>query len=331
MDLSIKYIENSIYLLIPLAILFILLAGFRKRKVILEQLKWRHRPVAEIVKVAFMVAGILLIAVGLLGPVKQEGAYEVKQKGLDIFMLMDTSKSMLAQDILPDRLTREKDIVNRILNGLEGDRIGFIPFSSSAYVQMPLTTDYKMASMFLDVVDTNMIGGGSSNVDQAIDLALKTFGKMPEGRSKVLIVISDGEEHDTLNKELLDTIMKQGIKVYTVGVGTSQGGLIPITDSNGSTTGYKKDNQGNPVITKLNDQLLKELAQAGHGNYYPSQINGSEVDALLKDINTLQRTEGKTKEVKRYNHLYMYPVGLGLCLFLLGYLVPIRREKNEKA
>lgn len=145
----------------------------------------------EKLRIAIMFLGLVTICIALLGPQKLAGTMEVKRESLDIYVLLDTSKSMLVEDTVPNRLEREKQIVSNILDELDGDRIGFIPFSSSAYIQMPLTDDYNMAKMFLDVVDTDMIGGGGSDVGKAIKLAYDSFERTTIG-DKVILIISDG-------------------------------------------------------------------------------------------------------------------------------------------
>jgi Ca-activated chloride channel family protein len=273
-----------------------------------------------------MTIAIGLIVFSLLGPQKLKGLTEVNRKGLDIYVLIDTSKSMLAEDIKPNRISRARKIVENIIDNLEGDRIGFIPFSSSAFVQMPLTDDYDLAKMFLKVIDTDMIGGGGSNVGTAISLADKSFDQTSSA-DKVVIVLSDGEEHDSNSLEVLKKINDDNLKVFTIGIGTDKGGLIPVYDPiTNDVIDYKKDQNGQPVMSKLNSDILKRLASSGDGAYYQSSLTGEEINSLINDIRYLKRDVLKTRKLKRYRLLYQYFLGAGILLFVLAYLIPERRK-----
>jgi Ca-activated chloride channel family protein len=311
---------------IPLLVLIILILGVRKRHIILTKLRLTTIRKYEKLRIFLMVFGIIIICFSVLGPQKLDGTVEVKRESLDIYVLLDTSKSMLAGDIVPNRLERQKQIVNTILDNLDGDRIGFIPFSSSAYIQMPLTDDYNMAKMFVDVIDTDMIGGGGSNVGKAITLAYNSFERATVG-DKVILIISDGEEHSKESEEVLRNISDKQLKVYAIGVGTIKGGLIPIYyNQSKQIVEYKKDNQGNHIMTKLNDATLKNIASIGNGKYYSTKKNGNEVGEFLSDISSLKKDRSKTKEINQYKQLYVYFLLVGLIIFLVAYLLPVRRK-----
>lgn len=319
-----KYPLNRVYIIIPFLLLGIMVLGWKRKKNILQELGLKIK--SEKLRIFIMFLGLFLIGIALLGPQKLEGTMEIKKESLDIYVLLDTSKSMLTEDIKPNRLEREKQIVSKILESLEGERVGFIPFSSSAYIQMPLTDDYDMAKMFLDVVDTDMIGGGGSDVSKAILLANDSFERTSKG-DKVILIISDGEEHDTYSEKALRNLMDSKLKVYAIGVGTKKGGLIPVYNKNGHRVAYKKDDKGNHVVSKLNDKTLKGLAAIGNGKYYESTLNGEEIKLFLADISYLKKELKKSKEVNQYEEIFMYFLGLGLALFLAAYLLPVRRRK----
>lgn len=325
MDITFKFPEHGWYMVVPVVALILLLLGWKKKKGILDSLKIEAKTLAEKVRIGLMVLGLVVIGLAIMAPVRLDGTISVKKEGLDMYILLDTSKSMLVEDMAPNRLEREKEIVEGILDQLSGDRVGFIPFSSSAYVQMPLTNDYNMASMFLEVVDTNMIGGGGSDVGAAIELAIKSFDEAAKG-DKVILVISDGEEHGQVNKKTTAKIKDEDLYLYTIGVGTVEGGLIPEYDGQGQVRSYKQDKNGNHIVSKLNDATLKELASVGRGHYYQSSLSGSEVEGFIKDMATLERQGDKTSQINHYSHLYMYFLAVGVVLFLLGYLIPVRRK-----
>ena len=189
---------------------------------------------------------------------------------MDIYVLIDTSKSMLVTDIAPDRITVAKRIVENLLDNLSGDRIGFIPFASDAYIQMPLTDDYQLAKMFLDVVDTDMISGGGTNLAAAVRLANDSF-KRTSSADRVIIIISDGEEHEGASLDVIRRIIDDQLKIFTIGVGSEKGGLVPVYDNDGNNiVGYMKDGKGQFVTSRLNADTLRQLASDGRGPSGPS-------------------------------------------------------------
>jgi len=272
-----------------------------------------------------MVLGLGLIFFSLLGPQAFEGFTEVEKTGLDIYVLIDTSKSMLTEDIKPNRLSRAQKIIESILDSLDGDRIGFIPYSSSAYIQMPLTDDYDLAKMFLEVIDTELIGGGGTNVGAAISLANASFDRAT-GSDRVILIFSDGEEYETNSIEALKGISDDSLRVYTIGIGTEKGGLIPVYDQSGTVkVEYKKDSGGEHVLSKLDSDALQKLAVLGKGKYYQSTLTGEEIASLVQEIAALKRNAYKTDKIRRFKQLYQYFLGTGLILFLAAYLLPERR------
>ncbi len=229
------------FILLPIMIGVLIAYGVRKKNRILKTLNLNGLGRRSIIKWLLLGFGLSLVFVSLLEPRREVGVTEVKGDGLDIYVLIDTSKSMLATDIMPSRIDRAKKVVEELMNGLGGDRVGFIPYASSAYIQMPpLTDDYNLASMFLSVIDTDLIGGGGTDVSQAISLAIDSFGEAGS-QSQVLLILSDGEEHDINMNKIEDIIKKSDVRIYTVGIGTEEGSLIPVISSDGqSVIDYKK-------------------------------------------------------------------------------------------
>ncbi|GKX32373.1 hypothetical protein SH1V18_48530 [Vallitalea longa] len=319
-----KYPFNAIFIIVLIACVAIFILGYFKKKKIMQLLKFSTKVRYVYIKIMLMTIGIGLIVFSLLGPQRLKGFTNVDRNGLDIYVLIDTSKSMLVEDIKPNRIDRARKIIEDIVDNLEGDRIGFIPFSSSAYVQMPLTDDYDLAKMFLNVIDTDMIGGGGSNVGNALDLAAKSFDNTSSS-DKVVIVLSDGEEHDNDSVKTLKNIKDDNLKVFTIGIGTDKGGLIPIYDEiSNNIIGYKKDQNGQHVMSKLHSEVLEELAQEGKGSYYQSTLTGEEISSLTNAIRYLKRDVIETQKVKRYKQLYQYFLGAGILIFLLAYFIPER-------
>jgi Ca-activated chloride channel family protein len=325
-NLEFRYPFNGIYFVILVVCVVIFILGYYKKKKIIDLLKIHTKSKFVVIKIISMCLGIGLIVFSLIGPQKFNGVTEVDRVGLDIYVLIDTSKSMLVEDIKPNRISRAKKIVEEIVDNLQGDRIGFIPFSSSSYIQMPLTDDYDLAKLFLKVIDTDMIGGGGSNVGNAIKLAYDSFEETSSS-DKVIIILSDGEEHDSKSLNALKKINDKNMKIFCIGIGSEKGGLIPIYDKvTNKAVDYKKDKNGQFVMSKLNPKTLENLAQKSKGSYYKSSIKGEEINLLINDINKLKRDTIKIEKVKRYKQLYQYFLGVGLLLFILGYFIPERRN-----
>lgn len=330
-DITFKYPENFIFFIVPVILLLLMILGLRKKVKILKQLGVDRKIMAvkrQTFRIILMFISICAIFFALLGPQNLDGEIEVSYESLDIFVLMDASNSMLVEDVTPNRLEKEKYVVNKLISQLKGERIGFVPFSSSAYVQMPLTNDYNLAKMYLEVVDTTISSGGGSDIGKAIKAAYEAFDKTSVG-DKVILIISDGEEKDSKAVEILKEINDDQLMVYTMGVGTTNGGPVPIYyEYIDEISGYVKDRNGNQVISKLDDSKLIELAELGNGEYYHIDNTDRAINSFLMDLNKLSKNEVKTKTIKNYNHLYQYFLGGGMLLFLIAYLLPIRRRKQ---
>lgn len=324
--LEFKYPLNLIYSVIPAVCVVLFVLGCNKKEKIMRMLKINHGIKYKIIRIVMIAAGLSLIVVALAGPQTFKGYTEINREGLDIYVLIDTSKSMLAEDIKPSRISRAKKITESILNNLRGDRIGFIPFSSSAYIQMPLTDDYRLARMFLEVIDTDMIGGGGTNIGTAIRLADNSFDDSSSA-DRVIIVLSDGEEHDTNSLDVLKSIKDEHLKLYTIGTGSKKGGLIPVYDSAGQKkVSYKKDGNGEFVMSKLHPDILSALASAGGGSYYQSSLAGDETEKLINDISSLKRDTLNKQKIKTFKQCYQYFLAAGILLFLTAWILPERRK-----
>ncbi len=324
--LEFKNPANMIFIILPVLGLVTMLMSYRKKDRILRVLKIGAKARFALLRIVLTVLGLSLMFFSLLGPQIFTGFAETNKSGLDIYVLVDTSKSMLVRDIQPDRLSAAKKMIGSMIDSLKGDRIGLIPFSSGAYVQMPLTDDYQVARMFLDVIDTDMIGGGGTDIGAAIRLADNSFDRTSSA-DRVVVILSDGEDHGTDSLNVLKTLNDTHLKVYTIGIGTTRGGLIPVYDSTGlKITDYKKDNSGNFVTSCMDPDSLQKLAASGNGTYYQSSVSGIETDSLLKELSYLKRDTLKTEKIKRYAQIYQYFLGTGILLFLAANLLPERRK-----
>jgi len=309
------------FILAIVAVVFFFLAYKKKAKIMAAlHLNGRIRFVALRLLLFFIAFSLIIFS--LLGPQVFAGYTEVRRYGLSIYVLIDTSKSMLVTDIPPDRLSAAKRIVVNLLDNLDGDRIGFIPFASDAYIQMPLTDDYELARMFLDVMDTYMISGGGSNIAAAIQLANNSFDRTSSS-DRVIIILSDGEEHDDASPHVLENITDEYLKIFTVGIGTERGGLVPIYDNAGETViDYFRDESGNPVNSRLNAELLQRLAQEGNGSYFQATAQGAEVYYLLEELSGLRRGILAEEQIRRFNPVYQIFLGPGILLFMIVWFLP---------
>ena len=317
-------LNNLIYFIFPLFLLLIMIYGMKKRNKILKTLTLKSNKIISITKIFLMTMGAIFVVIALLSPQKQDKEQEITVKGMNIYALIDTSRSMLTEDVYPNRLEMAKKVLDNIVHSLKGDKIGFIPFSDSAYVQMPLTDDYDITKNYINALDSNLISGGGTQLYQALQLAEKSFEKI-DSKNKTVIIISDGGDFD---KQSLDYIKEHHINVFSVGIGTQNGSIIPEY-INGNKVSFIKDKNGSAVISKLNSEFLKQIAQEGNGKYY--EVNNLQDDTknFAKDIATLDRNDQRNENITTYVRYFQFPLGIGILFILIGYLL---REviKDEK-
>ena len=192
---------------------------------------------------------------------------KVQRKGIDIMIALDVSKSMLSQDVAPSRLEKSKLLIQTLLKNLDGDRVGLVIFAGNAYLQMPLTVDYSSLLLYLRSITTNSVPTQGTIITDALEKSEAAF-KETDKKHKAIIVITDGEDHEENAINMAEELASDGTKVFTVGVGTANGGTIPVYDQNGQITGEKKDENGAVIISKMNANMLQALAKGGNGNYY---------------------------------------------------------------
>src|SRR3990172_2949438 len=223
-----------------------------------------HSKVKSWIKLILVTVSLLLLIVAAANPQVGTKLEEVKQTGIDVFILLDVSLSMSAEDIKPNRLEKAKYQISNLINKLRGDRIGLIIFSGDAYIQIPLTTDYSAANLFLSAVDFNSVPQPGTAIASAITLALNSFDKSVSTQ-KVIIIITDGEDHEgDINKTVSDAVAME-VKIFTIGLGSIGGSPIPLYNARGEQVGFKKDREGNAVLTKLDEETLKQIASAANG------------------------------------------------------------------
>ena len=309
-------LQNSIYLIFPLILLLIMILGMRKRKDILNILKLRNKRRISIIKILLLTLGSVLVVISLLSPQKEIEDEEIEVKGMNIYVLIDTSRSMLTEDVYPNRLEAGKRVLTNLIQSLKGDRVGFIPFSDSAYIQMPLTDDYNITQNYINAIDTTLISGGGTELYQALELAEKSFKEIGS-ENKTVIVISDGGDFD---KKSLDFVKENRIDVYSIGVGTKEGNVIPEY-LNGVKRGFIKDESGSAVISKLNSDFLQKISNENNGKYYEVNNLVDTSKNFVNDTINLERKNQRNEKIKNYEKYFQYPLALSILLILIGYLL----------
>lgn len=309
-------LQNFICLIFPLILLLIMILGMRKRKDILNILKLRNKRRISIIKILLLTLGSVLVVISLLSPQKEIEDEEIEVKGMNIYVLIDTSRSMLTEDVYPNRLEAGKRVLTNLIQSLKGDRVGFIPFSDSAYIQMPLTDDYNITQNYINAIDTTLISGGGTELYQALELAEKSFKEIGS-ENKTVIVISDGGDFD---KKSLDFVKENKIDVYSIGVGTKEGNVIPKY-LNGVKRGFIKDESGSAVISKLNSDFLQKISNENNGKYYEVNNLVDTSKNFVNDTINLERKNQRNEKTKNYEKYFQYPLALGILFILIGYLL----------
>lgn len=253
---------------------------------------------------------------------------EVKREGAELMVCLDVSNSMLAQDLSPNRLTRAKYALEKMIDKLEGDQLGLVIFAGDAYVQLPITSDYNAAKMFLESIGPGMVPVQGTNLAAAISKAAESFAK-EQGKNKAIILITDGENHETDAIEAASAAASAGIMINTIGIGSENGVPIPYIQ-NGLIKGYKKDKEGNTVITKLNAEVLKQIAAKGNGVYVQASQADLGLSAILDKIDELDKAKIDSKMYTDYEDQFQWFIGLALVLFLLEFLISERTSEWYK-
>ncbi len=248
---------------------------------------------------------------------------EVKQTGIDVFILLDVSNSMMAEDIKPNRLEKARNQISNLINKLRGDRIGLIIFAGDAYIQFPLTTDYSAANLFLNAVDVNSVPSQGTAIAAAIKLALKSFQE--ETTDKALIIITDGEDHEGSLDDAVSEAVAKNVKIYTVGLGSTAGVPIPIY-SRGQLVGFKKDESGNTVLTKLDEETLVRIAKDGNGKYYSGNNYEDYLDKIYSELSELKQAEFGVKKVTDYEDRFYYFLIPAILLLIIEFFIPEKKS-----
>lgn len=314
-----------------LAVFFYVVHLWRKRSLsafadqpMLQELSPHMSTAKRTGKQILLLFGIGFLILAFANPQLGTRLEEVKREGIDLFVALDVSLSMKAEDIRPSRLEKAKRDVSALLNKLRGDRVGLIVFAGDAFVQFPLTSDYSAADLFISAVDVDAVPTPGTMIPTAIELALKSFSAdLPT--QKAIIIVSDGENTEGEIVSAVEKATTAGVTVFTVGMGTPEGGPIPLYNAAGVRVDYKRDRSGNIVLTKLDESTLQQISAATKGSYRRATSGGNEIDDVFKELSTLERVEFGVKQVTGFESKYQYPLAAAILMFLFELLLSERR------
>ncbi len=276
------------------------------------------------IKLLLFSLGWLFLVLGLARPQLGAKLETVKKKGVEIIVALDVSNSMLAEDIQPNRLERAKIAISKMVDKMENDRVGLIVFAGDAYVQIPITSDYLAVKMFLPSIGPSIVPKQGTAIASAINLAMNSFTP-GDDRSKALIIITDGENHEADPVAAARKAHEKGITIHTIGIGKPEGVPIPIT-IHGQRT-FLKDRSGHTVITKLDEPLLQKIAAAGGGIYVRASNATLGLNRIYRKIKGMDQKEMETKTYSDYNDIFQYAIGLALLFFLLEWMILEKKSK----
>ena len=326
-----QHIEFLIGLgLIPvLLVLFLFLINWKKSRIkkigdpaLVKDLTKGYSPLKFGLKFALAIMALAAIVTGIANLQKPGKMENVTRKGVDVMIALDVSKSMLAEDVKPNRLERAKQLVNKLLERMENDRVGLILFAGRAYLQMPLTTDHTAARMYIQTAGPSAVPSQGTVIGQALKIANAAFNSK-ERKFKAVVLISDGEDHDPEALQLTEALAKNGIMLNTVGIGSPEG--VPLIDNEKHE--LRKDADGNPIITKLNEAELQQLAANTKGIYVKLEDADDAAEKIKAQINTIEQQSLSDEAFINYNSYFQWFLAAAFILLLIELFIPERKLK----
>ncbi len=332
-------------LLIPILLgLFVYVQYWKRKKqkefgdiAIVKKLSPNQSSAKPVLKFILICLGLSTLIIGLVNPKIGTKLETVKREGIDIVFAIDVSKSMLAEDVAPNRLEKSKQRVSQLINQLGADRIGIVAYAGSAYPVLPITTDYSVAKMFLQSMNTDMVSSQGTAINEAIELAATYFDDK-EQTNRLLVIVSDGEDHSEDAEDAADNASELGMKIISIGVGTAKGGPIPIK-SNGVVKSFLRDKDEQVVVTKMNEEVLQSIAKSTKGSYINGNSTKDVIDNFKTILDTVEKTAFETQQVSDYKDQFQWFLGIAFILVFLDIFVFERKTAwlkklnlfNEKA
>ena len=329
--------ENTVFLylllVIPVLLAIYLYSQYRSRK---KLLKWGDKQLLESLmplastskknwKFAIYLLAIIALIFALARPQFGSKLTEVKRKGVEIMIGLDVSNSMLAEDIQPSRLENAKRAISKLVDDLDNDKIGLVVFAGDAYIQLPMTTDFGAAKLFLSSVNTQIVPRQGTSIGAAIELAARSF--TPEAdKSKAIIIITDGENHEEGAIEAATAAAEKDIIVHTIGMGLAKGAPIPVYNQYGQKD-YRKDHEGKVIVSKLNENLLREVAAAGNGIYIRANTANAGLKTLFDEINKMDKQDIESRVYSEYEEQFQYPTFIAIFLLIVELIILERKNR----
>ena len=330
--------KKYLYLLfiLPLIVLVFLANLYWKRKKqrefgdleMVKKLSPESSVFKPVLKLVVLLLAFLGLIIALVNPKIGTKMETVKREGIDIVFAMDVSKSMLAEDVAPNRLDKSKQIVSQIINQLGSDRIGIVAYAGSAFPVLPITSDYGVAKMFLQSMNTEMVSSQGTSLDEAIRLAITYFDEKSK-TSKLLVLISDGEDHSEDAEAAADEASKAGLKIITISLGAEKGATIPLK-RNGVVESFQKDNNNQVVITKMNKESLEAIAKATKGGYVNGNNTKNVLEYIKATLDNIQKTEFESTEMADFQAQFQWFLGFAFLLLFADVFLLERKTKWVK-
>jgi Ca-activated chloride channel family protein len=324
-------------ILIPCLVVFYLFVGRGQRRAIerlgnpeliaalserVSQSKRRWKAILMLLTIAFVVIALARPQIG-------SRLELVEQQGVEVVVALDTSLSMMAQDVAPNRLERAKLAFVELMDRLPGARVGLVAFAGTSFVQFPLTTDFEAARLFLDAADVNTVSLPGTAIGDAIRTATRAFSEK-ELKYKVLILFTDGEDHNTDPIGAAKEAAEQGVVIHAIGFGSQEGEPIPVRDETGAVTDFKKDREGEVVLSKLDEATLREIAKTTGGEYYRATASGKEIDQIVAAIEAMDKKELESKLMVRHVERFQIPAALALLALVGEFVLTDRKDESRE-
>jgi Ca-activated chloride channel homolog len=298
---------------------------------LVQQLRKNYWQTGDKVRLFSLMAASFFFIIALAGPKIGTEVREVQRQGVNLLVALDLSRSMNAEDVSPSRLDKAKFELNRLINRLQGDRVGLLVFTDEAFVQVPFTTDYSAFRMLLDISNTDQMPSSGTNFQAAMVKALESFESIENqgNAANVLLFVADGENHGPDYRSVMNELIDKGVYIFSMGIGTPDGGPIPIYNNNGQLEGYHRDARGNTVSTRLGSETMRDIAAAGSGEYYEIRSGSDNIEPFFSRLDELERGEFSIQEFADYKNQYQILLSMGILFLLVTLFFPDSKSDRD--